>query len=309
MGEVKKTFLGLSESESGPWDFVILPVPLEMTSSYGEGTRMGPKACIDASSQVELFDPILPKDLPHNIKIHTAKSWISEAPTLRRQLDSISEYVRPWIDGSIFPLILGGEHGILLPVIEILGESMIKDLSKLTIVQIDAHADFRDTLNGEKFSHGTVMRRIFELGIGKIIQIGVRGISREENEFINYHDNIETWFARDLLSLSENNIWPDMIREIDNLEGDIWLTFDCDGLDGKLVPTTGTSFPGGVAYWGAVEIIEKLFDSGKRKIIGADINEIVPSKEGTLTEFSAALIATKILSCHTNYTNNILNHN
>ena len=180
---------------------------------------------------------------------------------------------------------------------------MIRDLSKLTLVQIDAHADLRNTLNGEKFSHGTVIRRIYELGIGKVIQIGVRGISREENEFINSHDNIETWFARDLLSLSEDNKWKDMIENIGRLEGNIWLTFDCDGLDGKIVPTTGTSFPGGISYWGAVEIIEKLFESKKRNIIGADINEIVPSEEGTLTEFSAALIATKILSCYTNYTN------
>ena len=299
---MKKTFLGLDESNSGPWDFVILPVPLEMTTSYGEGTKMGPNACIDASSQVELFDPILPVDLPHGIKIHTAEPWNSEEPTLRSQLDSISEYVSPWIDDSIFPLVLGGEHGILLPIIELIGELKIQDLSKLTIVQIDAHADLRDTLNGEKFSHGTVLRRVFELGIGRIIQIGVRGISREENEFINSHENIETWFARDLLSLSEENKWTEMIENIGALEGNIWLTFDCDGLDGKLVPTTGTSFPGGISYWGAVEIIEKLFDSRERNIIGADINEIVPSEEGTLTEFSAALIATKILSCYTNYT-------
>ena len=303
MGGMKTTFLALDESKFGPWDFVILPIPLEMTTSYGEGTKMGPKACIDASYQVELFDPILPEDLPNGVKIHTAEPWNSEAPTLRSQLDSITDYVSPWIDKSIFPLILGGEHGILLPIIELIGESMIRDLSKLTLVQIDAHADLRNTLNGEKFSHGTVIRRIYELGIGKVIQIGVRGISREENEFINSHDNIETWFARDLLSLSDDNKWKDMIENIGRLEGNIWLTFDCDGLDGKIVPTTGTSFPGGISYWGAVEIIEKLFESKKRNIIGADINEIVPSEEGTLTEFSAALIATKILSCYTNYTN------
>ena len=296
--DMNQTFLGLEESKQGPWDFVILPVPLEMTISYGRGTEMGPKACIDASSQVEIFDPILPEDLPCGIKIHTADPWSSEAPSLREQLDSISDYVGPWFDENIFPLILGGEHGILLPIFEYLEKSKIKDLSDLTIVQIDAHADLRDSLNGEKFSHGTVIRRIFDLGIGNIFQIGVRGISREEDEFIKEHENIETWFARDLLSLSDSTKWAEMIERIEDLEGEIWLTFDCDGLDGKIVPTTGTSFPGGISHWGAVEIIERLFDSGKRKIIGADINEIVPSKEGTLTEFSAALIAKKILSCH-----------
>ena len=112
------TFLALEESEGGPWDIVILQIPLEMTCSYGEGTRRGPKACIEASAQVELNDSILPEDLPSGAKIHTAAPWSSEAPSLREQLDSIGEHVRPWFTGQEFPLVLGGEHGILLPILE-----------------------------------------------------------------------------------------------------------------------------------------------------------------------------------------------
>jgi agmatinase len=180
-GSDSTTFLGLKESDSGPWDIVILQIPLEMTSSYGEGTQHGPKACIEASSQVELHDPILSEELPCGATIHTAEPWTSDAPSLREQLDSIREYVRAWVDGNQFPLVLGGEHGILLPIVESLSDHhLLSDLSELTIVQVDAHADLRDELNGERFSHGTVIRRALDLGVGRVIQIGVRAFSLEE---------------------------------------------------------------------------------------------------------------------------------
>ena len=95
-------FLGLEEVENGPFDLVILPIPLEMTVSWMEGTSNGPSACIEASSQVELFDPILNSEIPCGLSFHTAKEWTSEESTLRKQLDSIQEYVRPWFDGRQF---------------------------------------------------------------------------------------------------------------------------------------------------------------------------------------------------------------
>ena len=294
------TFLGLKESDSGPWDIAVLQIPLEMTSSYGEGTRHGPLACVEASSQVELHDPILTSELPCGAEIHTAEPWSSDAPSLREQLDSIGEYVKPWIVGGQFPLILGGEHGILLPIVESLSSHHeISDLSDLTIVQIDAHADLRDQLNGERFSHGTVIRRSLDLGVGKVIQIGVRAFSEEEEALMRMDDRIETWFAKDLLAVSGGHLeWDSLISRIGDISGPVWITFDVDGLDGSLVPSTGTPVPGGLSHWGSVEIIEKIFSSEKCSVIGADVNEIVPGSDGPLTQFSAALIATKILACH-----------
>ena len=294
------TFLGLKESDSGPWDIVILQIPLEMTSSYGEGTEYGPKACIEASSQVELHDPILSEELPCRAAIHTAAPWTSDAPSLREQLDSIREYVRAWVVGGQFPLVLGGEHGILLPIVESLSEHhLLSDLSELTIVQVDAHADLRDELNGEKFSHGTVLRRALDLGVGRVIQIGVRAFSLEEEILMGSEERVQTWFAKNLLAVSDGNSeWERMIGSLAEITGPVWLTFDVDGLDGSLVPSTGTPVPGGLSHWGSVEIIERLFSSEKCEVIGADVNEIVPDTEGNLTQFSAALIATKMVSCY-----------
>ena len=157
------TFLGLEESEDGPWDVLVLQVPLELSVSYGEGTENGPRACIEASSQVELFDEFLMTDLPSGYRIRTAEPWSSDAPSLRGQLDSVREYLGEWLERGGFPLVLGGEHGILLPIVEAIeSHELVSDISELTIVQIDAHADLRDELNGERFSNGTVIRRCLE---------------------------------------------------------------------------------------------------------------------------------------------------
>ena len=299
----KKTFLGLNEDENGPYDIVILPIPYEITTSYREGTEFGPEACIDASSQVELYDEMLDDDLPSGFKIFTSEPWDNDVSSLKEALLSIEKYSIEWVNGNQFPIFLGGEHGMLLPIIRSLRKhpKISGKLEDLTIIQIDAHADLRDELNGEKFSHGTVIRRILDEGVGRIIQIGVRAYSSEEKEIIETDNRIETWFSKDLISLnSDFSKWNMMIDTIKKLSGPIWLSFDIDGLDGVLVPATGTPVPGGLSFWGANKIIEELFNSKNATVIGADINEISTSPGTNLTEFSAALIAKKIVCCHLN---------
>ena len=293
-------FLGLEESDEGPWDVVILPIPFEMTTSWIEGTKMGPSACIDASSQVELYDPLLPEELPCGLSFHTAEPWSSEAGTLMEQLDSIREYFSEWV-GEIFPMILGGEHGILPPIMKALSNhpELRGDLSRLTLIQIDAHADLRDELQGERYSHGTAIRRSLDAGVGRVIQIGTRALSKDEAKFSLEDKRVETWYARDILGILEGGgSWKDMLKSITEIDGPVWITFDIDGLDGKLVPSTGTPVPGGLSHWAAVEVIESIFSSPTVRVLGADVNEIAPGKDGPLTEFNAALIATKIISCH-----------
>ena len=300
MGERQNvTFLGLDESEDGPWDIVVLPIPFEMTTSWGEGTEDGPAACITASSQVELYDPLLKEELPCGMRMYTAEAWSSDAATLMEQLDSIKDYAIEWFDGEQFPLFLGGEHGILPPLMQAAAghPSLSGDLSRLTLIQVDAHADLRNQLGGEEFSHGTAVRRSLDAGVGKVVQIGTRALSREEAEFSQNDERVETWYARDFMGVCDGQVgWAALMDRIAQIEGPVWLTFDVDGLDGSLVPDTGTPVPGGVSHWAAVEIIEGLFASGA-EVIGADVNEIVPGDD-RLTQFNAALIATKILAAH-----------
>ena len=304
----KKTFLGLEEDKNGPHDIVLLPIPYEMTTSYREGTEFGPEACIDASLQIELFDELLDEELPCGYKFFTSKPWNNEVNSLAEALGSIEKFSSKWVNGKQFPIFLGGEHGMLLPIIRSLKKhpEINDDLEKLTILLIDAHADLRNELNGEKFSHGTVIRRVLDEGVGKIIQVGIRTYCLEEKEIIETDERVKTWFARDLIRMdSEKSNWNEMINQIKNLSGPVWLSFDIDGLDGFLVPATGTPVPGGLSFWGANEIIKELFSANNTKVIGADVNEISTSPNTNLTEFSAALITTKIIVNHILSQNNI----
>jgi len=293
-------FLGLPSS-SGPADIAVIPLAYELTTSYGMGTAGGPRACIQASAQVELFDSTLNGDLPAGANMVTLEDFEAQAATLRLQLDEILNHVTPWLRGQCFPLFLGGEHGILPPIIQATSSHPLVngDLSTLTVVQLDAHADLRSHLNGEVFSHACAASRSLDLGIGRLLQAGIRAYSSEEAQRIVSDERITTFFARDTQHPHTGGTawaeWLDVLRE---LNGPVHFTLDIDGLDGSLVPATGTPVPGGLSYWQAVETIEVLFANPKVTVISADVNEITPQHDTPLTQFTAACLAAKIVACH-----------
>jgi agmatinase len=299
---VEGNFLGLPEND-GIVDVVILQIPYELTTSYGQGTSQGPKSCIEASGQVELFDPLLGTDLPKGNSIYTNQPWNGEGNSLLQQLDGISNYLQPWYGGDCFPLSLGGEHGILPPLVNAAKNHPLinNDLSKLTIVQIDAHADLRSQLDGEAYSHACAASRSLDLGVGKLLQVGIRAYSQEEFETISNDDRITTFFAKDTQNHSTGrDVWQQWLETLSKIEGPVHLSIDIDGLDGSIVPATGTPVPGGLSYWQAVETIESLFNAEKATVISADVNEIVPQIDSPLTQFTAAMLATKIVANHIN---------
>lgn len=300
---VEGNFLGLAKPEGKP-DIVVLSVPYELTTSYGQGTAEGPAACIEASGQVELFDPLLGEELPAGQRISTAPSWDGKGNNLAQQLDGISNYLSPWYDGETFPVILGGEHGILPALVHAAGNHPLVDgdFSKLTIVQIDAHADLREELGGEAFSHACAASRAMDFGLKHLFQVGVRAFSKHEYNRIQSDDKITTYFASEIQKSTDSK-WGNWIDEISQIEGPIHLTIDIDGLDGSLVPATGTPVPGGLTFWQTVETIQALFSSTKGIVISMDVNEIVAQKDTPLTQFTAAMLATKGIIHHINARN------
>ena len=299
---VDGNFLGLPEN-GDLVDIVILQIPYELTTSYGQGTAQGPESCITASGQVELFDTLLGSDLPKGNAIHTNQPWDGEGNSLLQQLDGISNYLQPWYAGDCFPISLGGEHGILPPLVNAAKSHPLicNDLSNLTIVQIDAHADLRSQLDGEVYSHACAASRSLDLGVGKLLQVGIRAYSQEEHQTILSDDRITTFFARDTQNHSTGReVWQQWLDTLSQLEGPIHLSIDIDGLDGSIVPATGTPVPGGLSYWQVVETIETLFNAQKATVISADVNEIVPQQDSPLTQFTAAMLTTKIVAHHIN---------
>ena len=296
---VEGNFLGLPGESKNP-DVVVLQVPYELTTSYGQGTIDGPSSCIEASGQVELFDPILADDLPAGYNIYTAPSWDGEGNSLDQQLSNIAAYLAEWQTGGAFPLILGGEHGMLPAIMKSLTNhpAVNLDFGRLNLVQIDAHADLRQELDGEPFSHACSANRAMEFGLKHLYQIGIRAYSKEEYSRIISDDKITTFFAAEILRNTTN--WQQMLSQLRAVEGPIYLTIDIDGLDGGIVPATGTPVPGGLSFWQAVEIIEAVFSAPNARVIGMDINEIVPQKDTPLTQFTAAMLATKGIVYHIN---------
>jgi agmatinase len=293
-------FLGLPRGD-GPTDIAVVPLAYELTTSYGTGACDGPQACIDASAQVELFDDRLGADLPAGHLLATEPVWEGTAATLRGQLDELAAYARTFYSGDLFPVFLGGEHGILPPLVHAARHhpAVAGDLSRLTLVQLDAHADLRSSLDGEVFSHACAASRSLDVGAGQLFQAGIRAYCKEEQERIEADDRISTFFARETQHPhSGHEAWQRWLNELRSLSGPVHFTLDIDGLDGSLVPATGTPVPGGLSFWQAVETIETLFANPSVVVISADVNEIVAQEDGVLTQFTAAMLATKIISSH-----------
>ena len=282
-------FLGIPDSE-GVADVIIAPIPYELTTSYGQGTGLGPEACIEASCQVELYDDLLGEELPAGKIIRTADYWDGEGSSLQEQLEGISKYAAKQYASGAFPLFLGGEHGILPAILR-------GSKKKVTLIQIDAHADLRDELEGEPYSHACAIARSLDEGALSVYQVGVRAYCRQEAELIENDNRIHTWLARDVMSPhTGEKKWSEWLESIANIDGPVHLTIDIDGLDGSLVPATGTPVPGGLTFWHVVQTIETAF--ANCEIISADVNEIVPQKDTPLTQFTAAMIATKVIAAH-----------
>jgi agmatinase len=293
-------FLGLPRGE-GAADVAVVPLAYELTTSYGTGACDGPQACVEASAQVELYDDRLGDDLPAGLVISTEPVWEGTAPTLRAQLDELASHAASFYTGDLFPLFLGGEHGILPPIMHAARHhpSVNGDLSALTVVQLDAHADLRRSLDDEVFSHACAASRSLDVGVGRLLQAGIRAYSLEEAERIQSDERITTFFARDTQHPhSGGKAWQAWLDQLSSLKGPVHFTLDIDGLDGALVPATGTPVPGGLSYWQAVETIETLFANPNVVVISADVNEIVAQHDMPLTQFTAASLATKIIASH-----------
>lgn len=286
---IEGNFLGLPDVD-GDADVIIASIPYELTTSYGQGTADGPAACIAASGQVELYDHKLGQELPAGKKIQTVEPWSGEGNTLQEQLNGIGEYAAEQYGSGAFPIFLGGEHGILPGILRGCPK-------KVTLVQIDAHADLRDELDGEPYSHACAIARSLDEGAIAVHQVGIRAYCKQEADLIESDERIFTWFARDVMNpTTGGKRWLEWLDSLKHIDGPVHLTIDIDGLDGSLVPATGTPVPGGLSFWHVDQTIDVLFENCD--VISADVNEIVAQLDTPLTEFTAAMIATKIISAY-----------
>ncbi len=280
----KNGFLGIDNKFNFKEKVVIIPFGLEKTVSYGRGTRNGPKEIIKASHQVELYDEELNCEPYQRIGIKTLKPFKIDR-NMGKALKKISNINKEILDKKLFPMTLGGEHSITPGCIE----PFIKKNKKLCILHFDAHADLRNSYNGEKFSHASAIRRCLDHQNVSIISFGIRNISKGEMSFLKKNKSrINIFWARDKFKWNLKR-FKELIQN-----KTVYLTFDVDCFDSSIMPATGTPEPGGM-FWNETLNIIKIAAKNSN-IIGADINELAPIEGFNSYNFLVAKLAYKILS-------------
>jgi len=276
-------FLGLPAAPVEQADAIIAPLPLEKTVSYGCGTWRGPRAILDASCQIEPFEEETLTDFGEAPKLHTLPLLLVEGD-VEQYHEATQRLLAQFRDR--FVVGIGGEHSVTYG--ELLG--LADDPAEVTVVQIDAHADLADTLDGRRWSHGTVMRRLWERGC-RLVQIGIRSLSRAEYEVASSGDRIVTFYAHQLAAR-----WDELLTTLAGLRGKVFLTIDVDGLDPAVIPSTGTPQPNGLSWQQTMEIIRGVTGARDAHLIGADVVEFVASPHPPGCDLIAARLLMKLLA-------------
>lgn len=282
-----KNFLGLAEEHSSysDSDIVILSAPLEKTVSYGEGTSRAPLEILKASHYVEFYDEEINSEICFVKGISTLPPLSFSDLTHEDSLKLIESRVSELLDDNKFVVTIGGEHSISSAVFSPYNHKY----DNLSVLQIDAHSDLRDTYEGSKLSHASVMRRIHEMN-QNIVQVGIRAQCIEEARIIEeYH--INTFYMRDIRSGKYGKEWKNKILEA--LNENVFITFDVDGLDPSVISETGTPEPGGLLWDETMDLLKTV--GASKNIVGFDVVELSPEEGSRLSSFIVAKLIYKLI--------------
>jgi agmatinase len=276
-------FLGLPSelSEFRKSEFVVLPVPYEQTTTYGTGTRHGPSALIAASQEVETFDQELEFE-PCRAGICTLDRMESDASGPESMVEKIHQAQKQLLEKKKKVVMLGGEHTVSIGAVRAHRERF----PHLSVLQMDAHADLRDSYQESGFSHACVMRRIGELC--PYVGVGIRNLSREEHEFIR-EKKTPVFFAPDP---GASDSWID--QALGRLGQDVYLTLDLDVLDPSIMPAVGTPEPGGLLWHQILSFLKELVI--RKNLVGFDMVELCPVPGLLAPDFLAARLVYKIIA-------------
>ncbi|NQU51804.1 MAG: agmatinase family protein [Bacteroidetes bacterium] len=300
-------FIGLPFTEDSA-NIVLIPVPWDVTVSYGEGTALAPQAILEASVQLDLYDAdvkdawkqgIFMQPLNENIledrnEVRPQAAMyidflenggsVTENVGMKSALEKINnrcEELNNWVYRQSKSLleqdklvgIVGGDHGVPLGFIKALSEKY----ADFGVLQIDAHMDLRNSYEGFTYSHASIFNNALELkSISKLVQVGIRDYCEEEVErVIQESERISVFYDQQIKeNIFNGSNWNQQCEEIiKELPKRVYISFDIDGLDPKLCPITGTPVPGGLEFSEATFLIKKLVESG-RNIIGFDVCEV-----------------------------------
>ncbi len=278
-----KKFIGLTSDKSDikKCRFVVVPVPYEKSTSYGHGTKNGPKKIIEASSQIELWD--------EETKKETWLKGIYTAPPIKTAgkttdvFKNIEKTAKKYCDlKNKIIFFIGGEHSIT----QATSKPFIDKHKNISILHFDAHADLRESYDGSKNSHACAL---YPASLRcKIVQVGIRSVSENEALKIN-KKNIKTFLMHENRDIKK--LIPKVLK---NLTSTVYITIDVDGFDPSVIPATGTPQPGGFMWYEALDLFKTVCK--KKKVVGVDIVEVAPRKADNISEFNAAKLVYRLMS-------------
>lgn len=260
---------------------VILPVPVDRTTSYVPGTRNGPREILQASSHMELWDEEVGADV-HTVGIFTLPEMELPFGELQPLMDEIDRVATEILSRDKFLVTLGGEHSITPPLVA----AATRKYKGLHVLQLDAHADLRDTYMGTRHNHACAMRR--SLDHAPITQVGIRSMSAEEAQAL---PALKTKIFYDI-SMRSNPRWIDAV--VDSLGDPVYVTVDVDAFDPAIMPATGTPEPGGLTWYEMLALLRATFL--KRRVVACDVVELSPLPGVIAPNFLCAKLVYKMLA-------------
>jgi agmatinase len=278
-------FGGIADAEFSSFEqsrILVWPIAYEGTVSYCGGTGRGAEAIIEASRNMELYDEETDAEV-YKLGIHTLDESSSLSPP-ERMMASLYDRAKELVSSEKFVAMIGGEHSVSGPVIRAHAEKY----PNLSVLQIDAHADLRDTYDGTPHSHASIMARVVKDLRIPAVQCGIRSISAEEARNLNSLPTRIFW-AKDIVGRSD---WWD--EAVDGLTENVYLTIDIDGLDPSLVSATGTPEPGGLGWYETIGLIRTL--ARKRNVVGMDLTEYSYVEGQSASAFLCAKLIYKTLA-------------
>lgn len=260
---------------------VILPIPVDRTTSYVPGTRNGPREILIASSHMELWDEEVGADV-HGVGIFTLPEMELPFGELEPLMAEIRRVAAEVLARDKFLVALGGEHSITPPLVA----AVAARHSGLSVLQIDAHADLRDCYMGTPHNHACAIRRALEYA--PVTQVGIRSLSAEEAQAL---PSLNTTIFYDATMRRDPN-WID--RVVDTLSDTVYVTIDVDGLDPAIMPATGTPEPGGLSWYEILALLRATI--ARKAVVACDVVELSPLPGLMAPNFLCAKLIYKILT-------------
>ncbi len=257
---------------------VLIPVPYDGTSTWGKGADKGPKAFLEASENMELYD------IETDSEVYKNGIYLADAVTLNARpeamVDAVHQETKRFIKKNKFVTVFGGEHSISIGTIRAFNEMF----PNLTVLHIDAHADLRKSYEGSSCNHACA---VYEASQNtNLIQVGIRSMDVKEKSIMNLD---KTYFAHDM---AIDDSWMD--SSIDQMTDNVFITFDLDAFDPSILPSTGTPEPGGLLWHETLDFLKQVFL--EKNVVGFDIVELCPNEIDRSSDFLAAKLYYKMLS-------------